>query len=270
MLEEKLKKVLRKNHPEDSTFVVGDVVVGKDLFIAAGPCAVESEEQMLASARLARDGGANILRAGAFKPRTCPYDFQGMGEEGLRLLALAKKETGLPIVTEITSSSNIHLFEKYGVDVYQIGSRNCQNYELLKDVGKVGKPVILKRGFSTTLKEFLGCAEYLMEHGTDKVILCERGIKTFNDSSDYRNTLDYNAVIRLREYTHLPIIVDPSHGTGVRSMITRASMAGIAAGAQGLIIELHYKPEVALCDGEQSITNLTPIKEKCELIYKVA
>lgn len=222
---------------------------GKSPIIIAGPCSVESEDQIVSIARSVKKVGANLLRGGAYKPRTSPYDFQGMRADGLDLLRIAKSETGLPIVSEIVGIS--HLDQFADVDILQVGARNMQNFELLKELGKIGKPVLLKRGFSSTVKEWLMSAEYLMDNGNDQVILCERGIRTFSDIT--RNTLDLSVVPILKEVSHLPIIVDPSHGTGLSSLVGSMSLAAIAAGADGLMIEVHNDPQNALSDGDQSI-----------------
>lgn len=222
---------------------------GKSPIIIAGPCSVESEDQIVSIARSVKAAGANLLRGGAYKPRTSPYDFQGMRADGLDLLKIAKEETGLPIVSEIVGIS--HLDQFADVDILQVGARNMQNFELLKELGKIGRPVLLKRGFSSTIKEWLMSAEYLMYHGNDQVILCERGIRTFSDVT--RNTLDLSVVPILKEVSHLPIIVDPSHGTGISSLVGSMSLAAIAAGADGLMIEVHNDPQNALSDGDQSI-----------------
>lgn len=261
---------MRKLENAERVFEIGDVKVGGELVIIAGPCAVENRMQLFESVRIAKECGAKMMRGGAFKPRTHPYSFQGMGEEGIKLLAEAKKEFGMPIVTEITCVSQIPLMESYGIDVYQIGSRNCQNYELLKWVAKIGKPVLLKRGAASTIDELIGSAEYLIANGARKIMLCERGIKTFNDAKDYRNTLDVNAVIYLRQNVHVPVIGDPSHGTGNAEMVLPASRALVGAGAQGLIIEVHYRPETALCDGKQSVKDIKELSRQCESVYRIS
>ena len=244
------KKSNRKFHPDDTIVEVGDVKIGKGNFVViAGPCSVETEEQIVTVAKAVKASGADMLRGGAFKPRTSPYDFQGLRGEGLRLLEIAKQETGLPLVTECMGVEDLPLFEN--VDVIQIGARNMQNYELLKAVGKLDKPILLKRGLANTLKELLMSAEYIMAGGNEKVILCERGIRTFDDYT--RNTLDLAAVSMLRELTHLPIIVDPSHATGIARMVRPMALAAAACGADGLIIEVHNDPLHALCDGAQSL-----------------
>jgi 3-deoxy-7-phosphoheptulonate synthase len=230
---------------------VGKVAVGgSQIIVIAGPCAVESREQLFETARPVKDGGAQILRGGAFKPRSSPYKFQGMGEEGLKLLAEVRNETGLPFVTEVMDTRQVELVAEYA-DMIQIGSRNMQNFPLLKEAGMCGKPVLLKRGMMSTIEEFLLAAEYILHHGNDQVILCERGIRTFETST--RNTLDLSAVPMLKSLTHLPVFIDPSHGTGLRWMVPAMSKAAIAVGADGLIMEVHYKPDVALCDGHQSL-----------------
>jgi 3-deoxy-7-phosphoheptulonate synthase len=218
--------------------------------VIAGPCSVESEEQILEIAKAVKASGASMLRGGAYKPRTSPYTFQGMGIEGLKLLAKAKKLTGLPIVTEILDPHDLDAVVEYA-DVLQIGARNSQNYALLKQVGKSKKPVLLKRGMATTIMEFLMCAEYILSEGNENVILCERGIRTFETAT--RNTFDLNAIPVLKEKTHLPVFADPSHGTGYWQYVTPMALAAIAAGADGLIIEVHNKPEVAISDGGQSL-----------------
>ena len=244
------KKSNRKFHPDDTIVEVGDVKVGKGNFVViAGPCSVETEDQIVTVAKAVKAAGADMLRGGAFKPRTSPYDFQGLRGEGLRLLEIAKQETGLPLVTECMGVDDLPLFEN--VDVIQIGARNMQNYELLKAVGKLDKPILLKRGLANTLKELLMSAEYIMAGGNEKVILCERGIRTFDDYT--RNTLDLAAVSMLRELTHLPIIVDPSHATGIARLVPPMAMAATASGCDGLIIEVHNDPIHALCDGAQSL-----------------
>ncbi len=223
---------------------------GKETVIIAGPCAVESREQLFETARSVKSGGARVLRGGAFKPRSSPYNFQGLGEEGLKMLGEVKKETGMPIVTEVMDTRQVEMVSKYA-DMLQIGSRNMQNYPLLKEVGHSRLPILLKRGMMATIEEFLLAAEYILNQGNEKVILCERGIRTFETST--RNTLDLSAIPMLKRLSHLPVIVDPSHGTGIRWMVPPMSKAAIAVGADGLIIEVHYKPEEALCDGYQSL-----------------
>ncbi|MGM9619494.1 MAG: 3-deoxy-7-phosphoheptulonate synthase [Oscillospiraceae bacterium] len=252
----------RKFHPDDTVVQVGDVKIGGGNFcMIAGPCSVETEEQIVGVAKAVKAAGANMLRGGAFKPRTSPYDFQGLKATGIELLKIARQETGLPIVTEIMSPNHIPLFED--VDVIQVGARNMQNFDLLTQLGKLRKPILLKRGLANTLKELLMSAEYIMAGGNDQIILCERGIRTFDDYT--RNTLDLAAVAMLRELTHLPIIVDPSHATGVARLVPPMALAGAACGADGLIIEVHNDPMCALCDGAQS---LRP-EEYAELAKKV-
>ena len=240
----------RKFHPEDTVVQVGDVKIGRGHFcMIAGPCSVESEEQIVAVARDVKAAGADMLRGGAFKPRTSPYDFAGLKAEGLELLKIARKETGLPIVTEIMSVVDLPLFED--VDVLQVGARNMQNFDLLRELGKLRKPILLKRGLANTLKELLMSAEYIMANGNEQVILCERGIRTYSDYT--RNTLDLSAVPMLHELSHLPVIVDPSHATGIARLVPPMAMAAAACGADGLIIEVHNDPMHALCDGAQSL-----------------
>ncbi len=232
------------------SFQVGDTTWSQNSFnIIAGPCAVESEEQIIKIARTVKDLGANVLRGGAFKPRTSPYSFQGLREEGLRFLSLARQEIGIPTVSEIVEVSHIDLFET--VDIIQVGARNMQNFELLKELGKINKPILLKRGVSATIYEFLMSAEYILSEGNENVILCERGIRTFETAT--RNTLDLTAIPLLKQMTHLPIIVDPSHATGNRDLIIPMSMASTVAGASGLMVEVHNNPNQALSDGEQAL-----------------
>lgn len=250
-ISEPFKSANRKFHPEDSVIDISGVKIGGGNFaIIAGPCSVESEMQILEVAHSIKASGASLLRGGAFKPRTSPYDFQGMKAEGIELLLEAKKDTGMPIVTEIMNEKHLPLFEE--VDVIQVGARNMQNFELLKALGKTGKPVLLKRGLANTLKELLMSAEYIMSEGNENVILCERGIRTFETYT--RNTLDLSAVPMLRKLTHLPIVVDPSHATGIASLVEPMALAAAAAGADGLMIEVHNNPAEALCDGPQSLT----------------
>jgi 3-deoxy-7-phosphoheptulonate synthase len=241
----------REWHPQDSTYRIGGVQVGGDsLFVMAGPCAVESREQLLATARAVKASGAHFLRGGAFKPRTSPYTFQGMGKHGLELLEEARAETGLPVVTEVMAASDVAAVAD-SADVLQIGARNMQNYNLLYEVGQVRTPVLLKRGLSSTIEEWLLAAEYILSRGNYQVILCERGIRTFETIT--RNTLDLNAVPVIRELSHLPIVVDPSHGTGKWSWVRAMACAGVAAGADGLMIEVHPNPAEAYSDGPQSL-----------------
>ncbi len=250
-ISEPFKSANRKFHPDDSVIKVGNTSVGgKDFAIMAGPCSVESEEQVMEIARAVKAAGATMLRGGAFKPRTSPYDFQGLKADGIEILLTAKAETGLPVVTEIMNANHLPLFED--VDVIQVGARNMQNFELLKELGKTNKPILLKRGLANTLKELLMSAEYIMAGGNENIILCERGIRTFETYT--RNTLDISAVPMLRELTHLPVIIDPSHATGVARLVKPMAMAAAAAGAHGLMIEVHNDPAHALCDGAQSLT----------------
>jgi 3-deoxy-7-phosphoheptulonate synthase len=236
---------------DDTVIKIGPYNLGgPDLIVIAGPCAVESEEQMLRIAHAVKKAGAQMLRGGAFKPRTSPYAFQGLGKKGLQLLAKAKKETGLPIVTEVLDQRSLDDVAEYA-DVLQVGARNMQNFSLLKDIGKLRKPVMLKRGLSATLDEWLMSAEYLLSEGNDQVFLCERGIRAFSDHA--RNTLDLNVVPAVKELSHLPIIVDPSHATGVRARVAPMARAAVAAGAHGLMIEVHDRPDQALCDGPQAL-----------------
>lgn len=250
-IQEPYKKANRKFHPEDTVIDVNGVKIGGGHFqIIAGPCSVESETQMITVAKAVKAAGATLLRGGAFKPRTSPYAFQGLHEEGLKLLLKAKEATGLPIVTEIMDASHLPLFKD--VDVIQVGARNMQNFELLKELGKVNKPILLKRGLANTLQELLMSAEYIMAGGNEQIILCERGIRTFETAT--RNTLDLSAIPVLHQMTHLPIIVDPSHATGVAKLVKPMALASTVAGADGLIIEVHNDPPHALCDGAQSLT----------------
>ena len=250
-IQEPYKNANRKFHPADTVIEVGGVKIGGGNFaIAAGPCSVESEEQICLVAELVKKSGASLLRGGAFKPRTSPYAFQGMREEGIRLLLEAKEKTGLPIVTEIMDLSHLPLFEN--VDVIQVGARNMQNFELLKALGHTDKPILLKRGLSSTIQELLMSAEYIMAGGNERVMLCERGIRTFETAT--RNTLDLSCIPVLKSLTHLPVIIDPSHATGVAKLVPPMAMAAVAAGADGLIIEVHNDPPHAACDGQQSLT----------------
>ncbi|MBO6149277.1 MAG: 3-deoxy-7-phosphoheptulonate synthase [Lachnospiraceae bacterium] len=242
----------KKFHPEPSTIPVGNTSIGPGhLTIMAGPCAVENEEQMMAVARAVKAAGANILRGGAYKPRTSPYSFQGLGEEGLKYMKEASEETGLATISEVISLEAVESAVKY-VDMLQIGARNMQNFYLLKEVGRCGKPVLLKRGLASTIDEWLNAAEYIISEGNPDVVLCERGIRTYETAT--RNTLDISAVPVLKERTHLPVIVDPSHATGVRSYVAPLAKAAIACGADGLMIEVHNNPAKALSDGPQSLT----------------
>jgi len=246
------KLVSREVKPEDSVVEIGAVKIGGNaLAVVAGPCAVESLEQTLTVARAVKKAGAHLLRGGAYKPRTSPYSFQGLGEEGLRFLRAAREETGLPVITEAVDLESLDLVERYA-DAIQIGARNMQNFSLLKRAGKARKPVVLKRGMSATLEEFLMSAEYILSEGNYQVILCERGVRTFSDFS--RNTLDLAVVPAVKKISHLPIVVDPSHGTGRRDKVAPLSRAAAAVGADGLMVEVHHDPDRALSDGPQSIT----------------
>ena len=251
-VSEPYKSANRKFHPEDSIIEVGaqKLKVGHGNFaMIAGPCSVESEEQIISVAQSVKAAGATMLRGGAFKPRTSPYDFQGLKADGIELLLEAKRETGLPIVTEIMNANHLPLFE--GVDVIQVGARNMQNFELLKELGRTQKPILIKRGLANTIKELLMSAEYIMAGGNENIILCERGVRTFETAT--RNTLDLSAVPVLHELTHLPVVIDPSHATGVSRYVKTMAMAAAACGADGLIIEVHNDPPRALCDGAQSL-----------------
>lgn len=242
----------RGARPEGSVVAVGDVRFGAgDVVVMAGPCAVESRAQLLRTARAVRAAGARVLRGGAFKPRSSPYDFQGLGPDALELLAEARAETGLLIVTEVMDSSDVELVAAYA-DILQIGSRNMSAFRLLQRAAETGKPIMLKRGFQATIKEWLLSAEYILAHGNDRVLMCERGIRSF-DAEFTRNTLDLNAVPVLRQETHLPIIVDPSHGTGRADLVPAMARAALAVGADGLLVEVHDDPARALCDGKQSL-----------------
>ena len=251
-VQEPYKKANRKFHPEDTVVTVGSAKIGGGSFsVIAGPCSVESEAQICEVAEDVKRSGAALLRGGAFKPRTSPYSFQGMGTAGLELLLEAKKKTGLPIVTEIMDPRMAELFEEE-VDVVQVGARNMQNFELLKEVGKMSKPILLKRGLSNTYEEWIMSAEYIMAAGNENVILCERGVRTFETYT--RNTLDVSAIPAVKQMSHLPVIVDPSHAAGMYWMVEPLALAAVAAGADGLIIEVHNDPAHAKCDGQQSLT----------------
>ena len=250
-ISEPFKSANRKFHPDDTVVQLENTSVGGNVFtIMAGPCSIESEEQLTDIAEKVKASGATVLRGGAFKPRTSPYDFQGLKNEGIELLLKAKKATGLPVVTEIMSPSHIDMFAE--VDILQVGARNMQNFELLKELGRCGKPILLKRGLAATIKEFLMSAEYIMAGGNNNVILCERGIRSYDTYT--RNVLDLSAVPVLSELTHLPVIVDPSHATGVARLVRPMALAAAACGAKGLMIEVHNDPKNALCDGAQSLT----------------
>ncbi|MBX5445020.1 3-deoxy-7-phosphoheptulonate synthase [Sphaerobacter sp.] len=251
-ITKRYKLASREFHPDDTVIHVGDVAVGgNEVVVIAGPCSVESEAQIIQTAHAVKAAGASMLRGGAFKPRTSPYDFRGLGEEGLRLLAKARAETGLPIVTEVLSVTDLDVVAEYA-DVLQIGARNTQNFLLLEAVGKTQKPVLLKRGMSTQIEEWLLAAEYIMAQGNEQVMLCERGIRTFETIT--RNTLDLSAVPVVKRLSHLPIIVDPSHGTGKWYLVPSMMLAAVASGADGLIVEVHPNPDHALSDGSQSLT----------------
>ena len=251
-ISDPFKSANRKFHPDDSVIdISGKTTVGGNIFgVIAGPCSIESEEQIITVAKAVKASGATMLRGGAFKPRTSPYDFQGLRADGIELLLEAKKETGLPIVTEIMNANHLPLFED--VDVIQVGARNMQNFELLKELGKTRKPILLKRGLANTLKELLMSAEYIMAGGNENVMLCERGVRTFETYT--RNTLDLSAVPMLHELSHLPVIVDPSHATGLSRLVKPMALAAAACGADGIMIEVHNNPKAALCDGPQSLT----------------
>lgn len=265
---EPYKLASREFNPGNTIVTVGKVIIGNQkLQVMAGPCSVENEEQILETAKEVKRAGATILRGGAYKPRTSPYTFQGLGEEGLKLLARAREITGLPIVTEILDSEDLDIVAEYS-DMLQIGARNSQNYALLKRVGRSKKPVLLKRGMSTTINEFLMSAEYVLSEGNHNVILCERGIRTFETAT--RNTFDLNAIPVLKEKTHLPVVADPSHGTGYWQYVIPMSLAAIAAGADGLLIEVHIKPEIAVSDGGQSLkpAKFAVLMEKARLVAR--
>ena len=251
-IQEPYKNANRKMHPEDTQIVLenGTKLGAGEIGIIAGPCSVETEEQIIGVARDVKAAGATILRGGAFKPRTSPYSFQGLRGKGVRMLLDAKRETGLPIITEIMDISQMPLFEE--IDIIQVGARNMQNFELLKELGRTRKPILLKRGMSSTLQELLMSAEYIMAGGNEQVILCERGIRTFETAT--RNTLDLSAIPVLKRMTHLPIVIDPSHATGKSHLVEPMAMAAVACGADGLMIEVHNDPPHALCDGAQSLT----------------
>jgi len=245
------KLVSRETHPQSTIIAIGDVKIGGEApVIMAGPCAVENEEQALTIARLVKQYGAQVFRGGAFKPRTSPYSFQGLGEEGLKILKKVRRETGLLIVTEATDHTNIEVVEQYA-DIIQIGARNMQNYSLLRQAGHASKPILLKRGFAATIDELLMSAEYIMSEGNNQVILCERGIRTFSDNT--RNTLDLSAIPSIKEVSHLPVVVDPSHAAGRREYVIPLSKGAIAVGADGILVEVHHDPVHALSDGIQSL-----------------
>ncbi len=267
-VSEPFKQVNRKFHPNDSIVEIGNVKIGGGYFaMIAGPCSVESEAQIIEVAQAVKNSGANILRGGAFKPRTSPYDFQGMGGQGLHLLLQAKKATGLPICTELMNQAHLDLFAD--VDVIQIGARNMQNFDLLKEVGRTKKPILLKRGLANTLQELLMSAEYIMSEGNPNVILCERGIRTYETYT--RNTLDLSAVPVLHQLTHLPVVVDPSHATGKAALVPPMAAAAAASGADGIMVEVHNNPSCALCDGAQSLTpdQFDELSHRVQLIREV-
>ena len=250
-VSEPFKQANRKFHPEDSVIDASGVKIGGGHFaMIAGPCSVESQSQIISVAQSVKEGGANILRGGAFKPRTSPYAFQGLKDEGLRMLTEAKKATGLPIITEIMNIRSLELFED--VDIIQVGARNMQNFDLLQELGKTRKPILLKRGLANTLQELLMSAEYIMSEGNENIILCERGIRTYETYT--RNTLDLSAIPVLHELTHLPVVIDPSHATGRSALVPSMALAAAAAGADGIMVEVHNDPKHALCDGAQSLT----------------
>ena len=264
-ISEPFKSANRKFHPDDTVIEVGNTKIGEGNFaIIAGPCSVESEEQIVEIAKSVKASGATMLRGGAFKPRTSPYDFQGLKGDGIELLLEAKAITGLPIVTEIMNANHLSMFED--VDVIQVGARNMQNFELLRELGRTKKTILLKRGLANTIKELLMSAEYIMAGGNENIILCERGIRTFETYT--RNTLDISAIPVLKELTHLPVIVDPSHATGVARYVKPMALAAAAAGADGLMIEVHNDPQKALCDGAQSLTP-EQFDDVCRAVSKI-
>lgn len=264
-VSEPFKQANRKFHPNDSIIDAGGVKIGSGYFaMIAGPCSVETEEQIIAVAQSVKESGAQILRGGAFKPRTSPYAFQGLKGEGIRLLLEAKKATGLPIITEIMNIRSLDLFED--VDIIQVGARNMQNFDLLQELGKTHKPILLKRGLANTLQELLMSAEYIMSEGNENIILCERGIRTYETYT--RNTLDLSAVPVLHELTHLPVVVDPSHATGRASLVPSMVVAAAAAGADGIMVEVHNNPACALCDGAQSL-NLEQFAQLQQAVERV-
>nr|ADU56158.1 hypothetical protein CA915-37 [uncultured organism CA915] len=260
------KLVSREHHPDRSVIRVGGVPIGPGtLTVIAGPCAVESHEQTLAAAGLARSAGASLLRGGAFKPRTSPYSYQGLGEEGLRILADVRVRTGLPVVTEVIDPGSVDMVASYA-DMLQVGARNMQNFALLQAVGSAGKPVLLKRGFSATIEEWLSAAEYIAQRGNLDIVLCERGIRTFETAT--RNTLDISAVPIAQRLSHLPVIVDPSHSGGRRDLVVPLTRAAIAVGADGLIIDVHPEPKLALCDGDQALPE-SDIREIADVVVSM-
>lgn len=245
-----LELVLKTEKKQSTQFTIGNITVGKDFLMIAGPCSVESEEQIMTAARAVKDSGANMLRGGAYKPRTSPYSFQGLGRVGLQYLKQAGQAVGLPIITEVIDTRDVYLISEYA-DVLQVGARNMQNFSLLIEVGKINKPVMLKRGLYATLEEWLNCAEYILKGGNSQVILCERGIRTIETYT--RNTLDISAISALKELTHLPVIADPSHATGRKELIGPASLSSIMAGCDGLMVEVHPNPGEALSDADQQL-----------------
>ncbi len=262
------KMVSREAREEGTKINIKGIIIGsRKVTVMAGPCAIESKKQMSDAAAFVKKAGAHILRGGAFKPRTSPYSFQGMEEEGLKILKEVSLETSLPTVTEIIDEPSLNLALKYDVDILQIGARNMQNFRLLKTVGQIDKPILLKRGISGTIEEWLMSAEYIMSEGNEKIILCERGIRTFEHYT--RNTLDLSAVPLVKQLSHLPVIVDPSHGTGERSLVLPMSLAAVAAGADGLLLEMHPEPTKALCDGAQSLPP-SGLQQLVEQLRKVA
>ena len=268
-ITEKYKMVSRNFHPQNTIIKFDDIEIGGDeLVVMAGPCSVESLEQIRETARVVKSAGAKFLRGGAYKPRTSPYDFQGMGEDGLKIMRQAADENGLKVITEVVDREDIPLFEEYS-DIIQVGARNMQNFQMLKALGKSKKPVLLKRGLSATISEWLNAAEYIMTGGNEQVIFCERGIRTYETYT--RNTLDLSAVAAIKELSHLPIIVDPSHGTGRWQMVQPMARAAVAAGCDGLIIEVHPNPEMALSDGDQSLKpkNFTKLMNDLSNIAKI-
>ena len=267
-VSEPFKQANRKFHPNDSIITVGDAKIGGGNFaMIAGPCSVESEEQIIEVANAVKAAGANILRGGAFKPRTSPYAFQGLKDQGIKLLLEAKNATGLPIITEIMNIRTLELFED--VDIIQVGARNMQNFDLLQELGKTKKPILLKRGLANTLQELLMSAEYIMSEGNENIILCERGIRTYETYT--RNTLDLSAIPVLHELSHLPVVIDPSHATGRAALVSPMAMAAAAAGADGIMIEVHNNPSCALCDGAQSLTpaQFAQVNQKVQQIREV-
>jgi len=269
LISKPYKLASKEFHPDDTIIKVGDAVIGgPDPVIMAGPCSVEDEEQMVSTAKAVKAAGATVLRGGAFKPRTSPYSFRGMGEDGLKLLQLAKQETGLPIITEVMATADVETVAKYA-DILQIGARNMQNYNLLDEVGLIGKPVMVKRGLAASYEEWLLAAEYVMAGGNEQVILCERGIRGFETFT--RFTLDVAAVPVIKRLSHLPIVADPSHSTGKWYLVTPVALASIAAGAHGLLIEVHPNPDQAKCDGPQSLTfeNFDILMEQVNAIASV-